>query len=233
MKKRFIATMIILTFVLSNYGFSATRTYQKVTRKNVKVVPKSEIQTTYKDITDLNTNTAPAKPPLQEEPKKETEPEETITQAPEQKKPEPPISPDLPALQFGIRTGAIAPAFGIIADATVLPVALSETVALFSRVSVGMAQERSASSTVAYINELIRFKNQNNPIAFYAGAGINIPFATGASTGFNIVLGVERKLSFLGMKDEAVFLETGLNSFKSDDTNNSLINFLGGYMFSF
>ncbi|HAR64310.1 MAG: hypothetical protein DKM50_02125 [Candidatus Margulisiibacteriota bacterium] len=235
MYRKIIITALVLTFALSNYGFSATRTYQKVTRKAVEILPKTTTTKTPYLTQDIKTNTAPAKPPTKEEPKKEV-----IQEVADVKDPIPAqpvvvksVRDPLPDFQLGLRIGAIAPAFGIIADATVLPVVLSDTTALFTRISVGTAQDGSTSSTVAYITELVRFKKSKDPMAFYAGAGINLPFASGANAGYNIVLGVERSISFLDMKNEAVFLETGLNSFKAKNVEKSMLNFLGGYKFSF
>ncbi|HAR62998.1 MAG: hypothetical protein DKM50_03780 [Candidatus Margulisiibacteriota bacterium] len=232
-RKTFFIIAFVLMLVMASLGYSETRTYQKVTRKAVEVVPKQGTAIRpAPEIKDLDTEAAPAKPPVQEaaKPASPTTEEQIGQQQPAATA----LSTKVPVFQVDVRLGSIAPGFGVISDASFLPIAISNTAYLTTRAGLGFALDNDDSALVLYVNELLNFKMENSPFTFYTGAGINSPLKSDSKLGYNLVLGAEypTKLSE-GFRNEALFLETGINNFAVGDNNKNVFNILLGYKFTF
>jgi hypothetical protein len=136
-----------------------------------------------------------------------------------------------PSIQVDIRTGSIAPNYGIILDIVALPIKIAEQ-DLFTRFGIGAVKVGSEWKASLYLDELVYFKTDNPQTSFYAGAGVNLPLADEASLGLGAFVGIENKMSVFGNKQESLFLEIGASQFKINDQEDTHLNLTAGYKFT-
>lgn len=136
-------------------------------------------------------------------------------------------------MQIGVRVGAIAPNLGLIFDLTAFPFRVSDR-NLVTRFSLGAVQNDTNWTAVLYVNELIVLGTDNPNLSYYAGAGLNLPLNDNGGIGYNILMGIDHKMSLFGLKDESMFVETGLNTYATTrESASTHLNLLGGYKFTF
>ncbi|MSR88738.1 MAG: hypothetical protein EXS67_03680 [Candidatus Margulisbacteria bacterium] len=135
-------------------------------------------------------------------------------------------------VQLGIRAGAIAPNIGIVLDLTAFPIHAYDH-NFVTRFSLGAVKNTSDWMAVLYVNELVVFETSDPELSFYAGAGLNLPLTNG-SLGFNFLVGLDHDVKLFGLRNESLFLETGLNTYAIDgESACTYLNLVGGYKFSF
>jgi hypothetical protein len=137
----------------------------------------------------------------------------------------------LHGLIVGLRGGLVAPNFGFAIDASVLPIRILAGGVLSTRFSLGFVQDPAESNApVWYASEIAQFASPWPDVKLYAGAGANLPFVAQASPGYNVVLGAAQKTAVLFRDNsEALFLETGQNSYVANGLNSATITLMIGY----
>ena len=136
-------------------------------------------------------------------------------------------------LSVGFRTGFLDSDFGLFADTTVLPIQITPKVVAATRLSLGIVNGDSEANLVVSGAEVFYFATSSPDVAIYTGVGLNLPLATGAEFGYDLFVGAEKKCSFFGIKGERLFIEAGLGSIKSDETDNDGLRLQAGYRFTF
>jgi hypothetical protein len=138
----------------------------------------------------------------------------------------------IPALQVGFRLGSIAPNWGMGVDLTAFPIRAFDH-DLVTRFSFNVVPHNSEWLGVLSVNELAMFKTDRPDLSAYVGAGANLPLTSGGELGYNFVLGVEQKVAWFEHSHEAVFFETGLNSYRSDaNSDDAHVTVMIGYKFA-
>lgn len=135
-------------------------------------------------------------------------------------------------MQIGVRIGAIAPNSGVILDLTAFPIRAYDH-NFVTRFSLGTVKNTSDWMAVLYVNELVVFETSDPELSYYAGAGLNLPLSNG-TLGFNFIVGLDHDVKLFGLRNESLFVETGINTYAVDGESASThLNLLGGYKFSF
>lgn len=135
-------------------------------------------------------------------------------------------------MQLGIRVGAIAPNSGVILDLTAFPIRAYDH-NFVTRFSLGEVKNTSDWIAILYVNELVVFETSDPELSYYAGAGLSLPLSNG-TLGFNFIVGLDHDVKLFGLRNESLFVETGINTYAVDGESASThLNLLGGYKFSF
>lgn len=165
-------------------------------------------------------------PPLAPEPLPEPEPTPVLL----------PAEPERPKRtsyfpQLGVRVGGNMPGWGLFVDLNALPYTSFNT-PLHSRFSLGVVQEGNAAVAVMHVDE-IAILSRDTSTTLYAGLGLNVPLSSNSKLGYDLILGVEKPVKMFGLRNEAVYIETGITTFSGGAILDKTATMLSaGYKFS-